>query len=221
MPTRTITIIVSITAIAIAVAIATTAPTSAATSTTTSTTTPTHPYNDTQELQTVINMIQQERTPENIAFFHKTNVDVTKPFVDIVAPDTTPSDTTPSNTTPSPQTKRLFLRILLYVIANNPLLHATSLFFKFYYNRTRPYKRFPQQITPLSTSTSEHTPSYPSSHSLQAFAIQKHLTKLYPEHAAGISATANRIADSRVIGGVHYPSDKEFARHLATNLPWT
>ena len=183
------------------------------------------PYNDIQELQTVINTIQQERTPENIAFFHKTNVDVTKPFVDIVAPDTIPSNTIPSNTipsntTPSSQTKRIFLRILLYIIANNPLLHATSLFFKFYYNRIRPYKRFPQQISPLSTSTSEHTPSYPSSHSLQAFAIQKHLTKLYPEHAAHISATANRIAESRVIGGVHYPSDKEFARHLAKTLPW-
>lgn len=214
MPTRTITTIVSITAIAIATAIA------IVIATTTSAPTSTYPYNDAQELQTVISTIQQERTPENVAFFHKTNVDVTNPFVDIVAPDTNPSNTTPSNTTPSPQTKRLFLRILLYIIANNPLLHATSLFFKFYYNRTRPYKRFPQQITPLSTSTSEHTPSYPSSHSLQAFAIQKHLTKLYPEHAARISTTANRIADSRVIGGVHYPSDKEFARHLATNLPW-
>ena len=112
------------------------------------------PYDDIQELQTVINTIRQERTPENIAFFHKTNVDVTKPFVDIVAPDTTPSSTIPSR-----QAKRLFLRILLYVIANNPLLHATSLFFKFYYNRIRPYKRFPQQISPLSTTTSEHTPS--------------------------------------------------------------
>ena len=199
MTTRTIT---TTSFIATAIAIAIIALTIATTSTT--------PYNDAQELRTVINIIQQERTPENIAFFHDTNVDVTKPFVDIVAPDTIPS----------PQTQRVFLRILLYVIANNPLLHATSLFFKFYYNRIRPYKRFPQQITPLSTTTSEHTPSYPSSHSLQAFAIQKYLTKLYPEHAARIAATANRIADSRVIGGVHYPSDKEFARHLATNLPW-
>jgi len=133
-------------------------------------------------------------------------VDVTAPFIDIVAPTI--------------KTKRLFLRILLYVIANNPLLHATSLFFKFYYNRTRPYKRFPQHITPLSTSTSELTPSYPSSHAIQAFAIQKHLSKLYPHHANSIATTANRIADSRVIGGVHYPSDKEFARRLATSLPW-
>ena len=202
MPTTIKTICIAIT-IAIAIAI------------TTSLTTYTRPYNDAQELQSVINTIQQERTPENIAFFHKTNVDVTKPFVDIVSPGTIPS-----STIPPPQTKRLFLHILLYVIANNPLLHATSLFFKFYYNRIRPYKQFPQQITPLSTTTSEHTPSYPSSHSLQAFAIQKHLTKLYPEHAARISATANRIADSRVIGGVHYPSDKEFARHLAKALPW-
>lgn len=199
MTTRTIT---TTSFIATAIAIAIIALTIATTSTT--------PYNDAQELRTVINIIQQERTLENIAFFHKTNVDVTKPFVDIVAPDTVPS----------PQAQRLFLRILLYVIANNPLLHATSLFFKFYYNRIRPYKRFPQQITPLSTTTSEHTPSYPSSHSLQAFAIQKHLTKLYPEHAAQVSATASRIADSRVIGGVHYPSDKEFARHLAKTLPW-
>ena len=199
MTTRTIT---TTSFIATAIAIAIIALTIATTSTT--------PYNDAQELRTVINIIQQERTPENIAFFHDTNVDVTKPFVDIVAPDTIPS----------PQTQRVFLRILLYVIANNPLLHATSLFFKFYYNRIRPYKRFPQQITPLSTTTSEHTPSYPSSHSLQAFAIQKHLTKLYPEHAAQVSTTANRIADSRVIGGVHYPSDKEFARHLAKTLPW-
>jgi hypothetical protein len=206
MPTRTVTVVVSITAIAIATTII-------ALIIATTTATHTRPYNDIQELQTVINIIQQERTPENISFFHKTNIDVTKPFVDIVAP-------AQPATTSSSQTKRLLLRILLYVIANNPLLHATSLFFKFYYSRTRPYKRFPHQITPLSTSTSEHTPSYPSSHSLQAFAIQKHLTKLYPEHAAHIASTADRIADSRVIGGVHYPSDKEFARHLAKALPW-
>jgi hypothetical protein len=202
MPTIATAVITALTATAVATLIATA--------------TTTYPYTDTQELQTVIRTIQHKRTPENIDFFHKTNVDVTTPFMDIIVP----SCTIPSQTIPSSQTERLFLRILLYVIANNPLLHATSLLLKFYYNRTRPYKRFPQHITPLSTSTSEVTPSYPSSHALQAFAIQKHLTKLYPQHAARISATANRIADSRVIGGVHYPSDKEFARHLAKSLPW-
>lgn len=206
MPTTIKTLLIAIaiattiiTLIAATITIATAAPTSA------------HPYNDTQELQTVINTIKHERSPENIDFFHKTNLDVTTPFIDVIAP---PS---PS---PSHQTKHPFLRILLYVIANNPFLHATSLFLKFYYNRTRPYKQFPQHIVPLSTTTADQTPSYPSSHALQAFAIAKHLTKLYPQYSSEITRVANRIARARVIGGVHYHTDVEFAHHLANQLPW-
>lgn len=139
-----------------------------------------------------------ERTPENIALFKETDIDITQPFKRLL-----------------PQASQL----QLYVIANNPLLHTTASILKIYYNRPRPYQIDPKNIIPLDSKT-RHTPSYPSSHALQSFAIAKHMVKQYPEKADEIMELAENIADVRKIGGVHYPSDKEFARYLANRFPW-
>ena len=97
----------------------------------------------------------------------------------------------------------------------------TSLVYKFYYNRQRPYQVDPENIKPLGSSKiTTFTSSYPSSHALQSFVLAKHLTKQYPEQSTEIDALAERIADIRIIGGVHYPSDKEFARRISYTFNW-
>lgn len=160
---------------------------------------PTH-----REEDDVIASAIHERTPENVALFHETDMDVTSPFRRAI-----------------PEANPYFLVPYTYVIANNPLLHATAIILKLYYNRKRPYQMIRHQpaYAPLTSKTSR-TPSYPSSHALQSFALAKHLAPLYPDSADEIERVAESVANARIVGGVHYPSDKEFARALSKKLPW-
>lgn len=156
---------------------------------------------------------ENERTQENKELFQKTDLDVVKPFYELFQSQTQPVQQ-PFQPT---QHKNQLILALLHIVANNPLLHLTTLLTKLYYNRARPCQLATSKITHLPTKTAHQTPSYPSSHALQAFAISKCLTKLYPEKSKEIKQIAERIADIRKIGGVHFKSDKEFARRLAHN----
>lgn len=158
------------------------------------------------DITDVIYAQENQLTKENKELFQKTDLDVVKPFYEIFQSQTQPN-----------QPKNQLELALLYIVANNPLLHLTTLITKIYYNRARPYQILTSKITPLPTKTAHQTPSYPSSHALQAFAISKCLTKLYPEKSVEIKQIAERIADIRKIGGVHFKSDKEFARRLVNN----
>lgn len=162
-----------------------------------------------QDITAVYSATINDRTPENVALFHETDIDVTRPFRRVI-----------------PEANPLFLYPYTYVVANNPLLHLTAVILKLYYNRKRPYQYLISTlnatqpiIIPLSYKTSR-TPSYPSSHAVQSFALAKHLSRVYPHKAKEISLTAERVANARIIGGVHFPSDKEFARRIVDSLPW-
>lgn len=166
------------------------------------------PISDREE-DDVISSAIHDRTEENVALFYETDLDVTSPFRRVI-PDANP----------------FFLGPYTHIVANNPLLHATSLILKLYYNRRRPYQvvshdthSLAHAYRPLSHKTT-WTPSYPSSHALQSFALAKHLTKLYPDSADEIDRVAESVANARVVGGVHYPTDRDFARRLANKLPW-
>lgn len=146
----------------------------------------------------------QSADRSNIALFEQTDIDVVPAFLSVI-----------------PEKPY----VTAYVVANNPLLHITALMLKLYYNRKRPYQVIRQdddntRPSSFPRSKTSRTPSYPSSHALQAYALEKHLSKAYPKHAEAISAMAERVSNARIVGGVHYPSDKEFARHLAAVLPW-
>lgn len=66
-------------------------------------------------------------------------------------------------------------------------------------------------------SLSNH-PSYPSSHSCTAAAASTVLGALFPDEAAGLGATVNEIAMSRLYGGVHYRFDNEAGISLGTTV---
>ena len=57
--------------------------------------------------------------------------------------------------------------------------------------------------------------SYPSGHSILAWMMAKKLGKKYPHLQDGLYHLANRIANSRVQAGVHFPSDVKPGRDIA------
>lgn len=57
--------------------------------------------------------------------------------------------------------------------------------------------------------------SYPSTHSFSAYECAAILADVFPEKRGELFERARRIAWSRVIGGVHFPTDLEAGRRLA------
>lgn len=87
---------------------------------------------------------------------------------------------------------------------------------KNYYNRPRP-AQVNSNIKPYPSETAK-TPAYPSGHALQAYVIAKHLSKQYPSKTLKFYSIAERIAKSRVSYGLHYPSDNNLSRKLASRF---
>ena len=83
------------------------------------------------------------------------------------------------------------------------------LYFKKKYGRSRPSQ---QGVTHYKTSI---TSSYPSGHTTEAFVIANILSKLHPEHKESFFKLAELISLSRVVLGLHYPSDSEAGKTLA------
>lgn len=73
------------------------------------------------------------------------------------------------------------------------------------WHRSRPYESHPRGVLPLIAGS--HDPSFPSDHATAAFAIAFGI--LFVAHRAGLVflAWATLIALSRVLVGVHYPTD--------------
>lgn len=61
-------------------------------------------------------------------------------------------------------------------------------------------------------------PAYPSGHATQAHLVVLILEELDPENKETYAQAAERIARNRVIAGVHYPSDSEAGKLLASQL---
>lgn len=87
---------------------------------------------------------------------------------------------------------------------------------KAFYNRSRPFQVSPD-IHPIASDTTQ-TPSYPSGHTTQAWLIARDLAAQHPEHKASFFNLANLVAKTRLLGGVHFRSDNEYAEVLAAWL---
>ena len=90
-------------------------------------------------------------------------------------------------------------------------------FLKDVINRPRPYqlaKAYNLPLYPL-IRTNAMTAAYPSGHSLTAFVMADHYSKKYPEISEDLQNLGKKIADSREITGIHYPSDTKISRMIA------
>jgi acid phosphatase (class A) len=78
--------------------------------------------------------------------------------------------------------------------------------------RPRPYLSQPGNICVEKTDALAKSPSYPSGHATLSWAWGLILSELAPDRAVEIMARARVIGESRVVCGVHYPSDIETGR---------
>lgn len=87
---------------------------------------------------------------------------------------------------------------------------------KFAFDRARPYVADPA-IVPCS-AVPPGTPlsgSYPSGHAMVGWLAALVLAEMVPESADALLERGRRYGDSRVVCGVHYPSDVEAGRLMA------
>jgi acid phosphatase (class A) len=81
------------------------------------------------------------------------------------------------------------------------------------YDRPRPHKLEPRIKPALELPTSS---AYPSGHATWGYMTALVLADMVPERRLHLMERADEFARNRVIGGVHYPSDVESGRVLAT-----
>ena len=91
---------------------------------------------------------------------------------------------------------------------------------KFKFNRPRPYQMAKELGLKLPSVKYEsaNTPSYPSGHTIQAYAIANVLSSLYPRYAKEFEKIADRISLSRVQAGVHFLGDIEAGKEVASMI---
>lgn len=83
-------------------------------------------------------------------------------------------------------------------------------------NRPRPYqiaRALSIQLFPLIHSNA-NTAAYPSGHALTAFVMSEHYSRKYPQIRIEMQKLGEKIANSREIIGVHYPSDTQVSKDM-------
>ena len=91
---------------------------------------------------------------------------------------------------------------------------------KSHYQRPRPFQLalYTNQNLHPYDSVSAQSPSYPSGHAVQALFILSVIASHYEEKKDELMKLAKQIADSRVVLGLHYPSDNKFGFEIVSQL---
>lgn len=152
--------------------------------------------NNAKEIGIILRDYLPKRTPENIKFFKLT-------------------DPSPLEAFRGKITEEQFQRLKKKVVSP-PVIHKIT-YYKRLYNRARPVQVAPEIVDALD-STTANTPAYPSGHAFQAYYAAKLLSKWEPARKKEWGDIAERVANIRIIAGLHYPSDRDFARRLVDNL---
>ena len=88
---------------------------------------------------------------------------------------------------------------------------------KYHYNRPRPFQLgyyHGIHVNPVIYS-SANSPAFPSGHAMEARLFALILSEKYSFAADKIMNIGNKMAESRLNAGVHYPSDAEFGYEVA------
>lgn len=88
---------------------------------------------------------------------------------------------------------------------------------KYKYNRPRPFQLAPILGIALNVEKVDtaSTPSFPSGHACQSKLVANVLSIMYPELEKRFQKHAEKVAYSRYIGGLHFPSDIVYGVELA------
>ena len=92
---------------------------------------------------------------------------------------------------------------------------------KYKYNRPRPFQiaeYYNIEDFKRHNLDTAKTPSYPSGHALQGRLIGLVLSKKDPKNTDEYMDIAKKVSESRIMGRVHYVSDKKYGEKLADEL---
>jgi|TARA_B100000900_G_C20575620_1_gene715193 hypothetical protein len=94
---------------------------------------------------------------------------------------------------------------------------------KMHYNRPRPYQIAEHYNIDFNYNKSiqngaANHPSYPSGHTLSAYFTARVLGYIDPQVKKELIQKAKMVADSRIMEGVHFKSDNDFAIYLVDNV---
>lgn len=162
------------------------------------------PYpNNYSEINTILDDYISKRNESDVKFFYLTDNDISIAFESIIKPNE--------------MKKEDMIKIIL-----SPKVVNIITKYKNIYNRARPSQIVPNIINKkngiLLNSITAITPAYPSGHAFQAYYLGKILSKKFPERKDEIMKIAMRIGDIRIIAGLHYPSDRDYAYWLVDKL---
>jgi len=152
--------------------------------------------NNGREIGIMVRDYFPKRTPENIQFFKLTDRNPLEAFRGKV-------------------TEEQFQRLKKEVISRAIVGKIT--YYKQLYNRALPVQVAPE-IVDAFYSTTANTAAFPSRHAFQAYYAAKLLSQWEPARKKEWEAIAERVANIRIIVGLHYPSDRDFARRLVDKL---
>jgi membrane-associated phospholipid phosphatase len=152
--------------------------------------------NNAREIGIIVRDYIPKRTPENIQFFKLTDASPLEAFREKL-------------------TDAQFMRLKKEVV--RPEIVGKIMYYKKLYNRARPVQVAPEIVDALYSTTAD-TPAFPSGQAFQAYYAAKLLSQWEPEKKKEWDAIADRCANIRIIAGLHYPSDRDFARRLVDNL---
>jgi hypothetical protein len=159
--------------------------------------------NNCLEINIIMNDYIVKRNKFDIDFFYLTDTDMVKAFEGVIK----------QNEMEKKEMNKIITSSRIINIIMN---------FKNIYNRARPSQIAPNIINKengiLLNSKTADTPSYPSGHAFQSYYLGKILSKKFPEKEEEIMKIARRCGDIRIIGGLHYPSDRDFAYWLVDNM---
>ena len=91
---------------------------------------------------------------------------------------------------------------------------------KYFYNRARPFQIAPyydMYINRIITS-SHHTASYPSGHTMYAALASNILSEKYPKYKKDFEKIVSLCAEARILQGVHFASDNEAAIKIVNKI---
>lgn len=91
---------------------------------------------------------------------------------------------------------------------------------KSHYQRPRPFQLalYTNQNLHPYDSISAQSPSYPSGHATQALLMLSVIASHYEDKKDELMKLAKQVADSRVVLGIHYPSDNRFGFEIVSQL---
>jgi acid phosphatase (class A) len=120
----------------------------------------------------------------------------------------------PINSAATPRLVQLLDRALLDV-------DATAAAAKSHYQRPRPYQRLQlhrvcnKGDAPIREEHPMHGASYPSGHSVHGWTVAMILSRVAPERAQALMDRAEEYEESRLICGMHFPTDIEAGQVVA------